>query len=160
MDDSSDGQTTREGSSMDQELCLVWLYCVMDGTLRSMIGTGRLRRRGPEPDLTDAEVLTLQIWGEVRGLASDAAIWRDATANLCAEPRQSGDFAPAEPVVGARQADHGFLSQWRRVHRLSPAPKRQAATSSRNGTRRRRASYEPNRMPASPNCPRDPRRAA
>src|SRR3954464_584545 len=62
MDDSSDGQTTREGSSMDQELCLVWLYCVIDGTLRSMIGTGRLRRRGPEPDLTDAEVLTLQIW--------------------------------------------------------------------------------------------------
>jgi hypothetical protein len=67
---------------MDQELCLVWLYCVIDGTLRSMIGTGRLRRRGPEPDLTDAEVLTLQIWGEMRGLASDAAIWRDATANL------------------------------------------------------------------------------
>ena len=47
-----------------------------------MIGTGRLRRRGPKPDLTDAEVLTVQIWGEMRGLASDAAIWRDATANL------------------------------------------------------------------------------
>jgi hypothetical protein len=67
---------------MDQELCLVWLYCVIDGALRSMIGTGRLRRRGPEPDLTDAEVLTLQIWGEMRGLASDAAIWRDAAATL------------------------------------------------------------------------------
>jgi len=67
---------------MDQELCLVWLYCVIDGALRSMIGTGRLRRRGPEPDLTDAEVLTLPIWGEMRGLASDAAIWRDAAATL------------------------------------------------------------------------------
>ena len=67
---------------MDQELCLVWLYCVIDGALRSMIGTGRLRRRGPEPDLTDAEVLTLQIWGKMRGLASDAAIWRDAAATL------------------------------------------------------------------------------
>ena len=67
---------------MDQELCLVWLYCVIDGTLRSMIGTGRLRRRGPAPDLADAEVLTLQIWGEMRGLASDAAIWRDAAATL------------------------------------------------------------------------------
>lgn len=67
---------------MDQELCLVWLYCVIDGALRSMIGTGRLRRRGPEPDLTDADVLTLQIWGEMRGLASDAAIWRDAAATL------------------------------------------------------------------------------
>jgi hypothetical protein len=67
---------------MDQELCLVWLYCVIDGALRSMIGTGRLRRRGPAPDLTDAAVLTLQIWGEMRGLASDAAIWRDAAATL------------------------------------------------------------------------------
>src|SRR5437588_13002465 len=62
MDDSSDSRTTREESCMDQELCLVWLYWVIDGTLRSMIGTGRLRRRGPEPDLTDAEVLTVQIW--------------------------------------------------------------------------------------------------
>ena len=67
---------------MDQELCLVWVYCVIDAALRSMIGTGRLRRRGPEPELSDAEVLTLQIWGEMRGLASDAAIWRDAAANL------------------------------------------------------------------------------
>src|SRR5689334_5186547 len=82
MDDSSDGRPTREGSSMDQELCLVWLYCVIDGALRSMIGTGRLRTRGPEPELTDAEILTLQIWGEMRGLASDATIWRDAAAKL------------------------------------------------------------------------------
>jgi hypothetical protein len=47
-----------------------------------MIGTGRLRTRGPEPELTDAEILTLQIWGEMRGLASDATIWRDAAAKL------------------------------------------------------------------------------
>jgi hypothetical protein len=67
---------------MDQELCLVWLYCVIEAALRSMVGTEHLRTRGPEPELTDAEVLTLQIWGEMRGLASDAAIWRDATAKL------------------------------------------------------------------------------
>ncbi len=67
---------------MDQELCLVWLYCVIEAALRSMVGTERLRTRGPEPELTDAEVLTLQIWGEMRGLASDAAIWRDAAAKL------------------------------------------------------------------------------
>jgi Transposase DDE domain len=67
---------------MDQELCLVWLYCVIEAALGSMVGTERLRTRGPEPELTDAEVLTLQIWGEMRGLASDAAIWRDATAKL------------------------------------------------------------------------------
>src|SRR3954468_6429927 len=82
MDDSSDGQTTREASPMDQELCLVWLYCVIDGALRSMIGTGRLRRRGPEPDLTDAQVLTLQVGGERGGGARAAAIGRDAAATL------------------------------------------------------------------------------
>ena len=67
---------------MDQELCLVWLYCVIEVALRSMVGTERLRTHGPEPELTEAEVLTLQIWGEMRGLASDAVIWRDAAARL------------------------------------------------------------------------------
>ena len=37
---------------MDQELCLVWLYCLIDEALRSMVRTGRLRTRGPEPELT------------------------------------------------------------------------------------------------------------
>lgn len=61
---------------MDQELRLVWLYCVIEEAIRSIVGTGRIRPRGPQPDLTDAEVLTLQIWGEIEGLPSDAAIWR------------------------------------------------------------------------------------
>src|SRR5689334_25033958 len=50
---------------MDQDLCLVWLYCVIDGVLRSI---GRVRQRGPAPELTDAEGLTIQLWGEIRGL--------------------------------------------------------------------------------------------
>ena len=61
---------------MDQDLCLVWLYCVIDGVLRSI---GRVRQRGPAPELTDAEVLTIQLWGEIRGLPNDASVWRDAT---------------------------------------------------------------------------------
>jgi hypothetical protein len=64
---------------MDQDLCLVWLYCVIDGVLRSI---GRVRQRGPAPELTDAEVLTIQLWGEIRGLPNDASVWRDATTNL------------------------------------------------------------------------------
>ena len=56
---------------MDQDLCLVWLYCVIDGVLRSI---GRVRQRGPAPELTDAEVLTIQLWGEIRGLPNDASV--------------------------------------------------------------------------------------
>lgn len=64
---------------MDRELRLVWLYCVIEEAIRSIVGTGRIRPRGPHPELTDAEVLTLQIWGEIEGLPSDAAIWRMST---------------------------------------------------------------------------------
>jgi Transposase DDE domain len=63
---------------MDQDLRLVWLYCVIDDAVRLIVGDGRTRSRGTEPELTDAEVLTLQLWGEMEGLASDAAIWRAA----------------------------------------------------------------------------------
>src|ERR1700760_1994559 len=64
---------------MDQDLCLVWLYGVIDGVRGS---TGRVRQRGPAPDLTDAEVLTIQLWGEIRGLPNDASVWRDAATSL------------------------------------------------------------------------------
>src|SRR5689334_4997155 len=63
---------------MDQDLCLVWLYCVIDGVLRSI---GRVRQRGPAPELTDAEGLTIQLWGEIWGLPNDASVWRDAPTN-------------------------------------------------------------------------------
>ena len=63
---------------MDRELRLVWLYCVIDEVVRSIVGNGRSRSRGTEPLLTDAEVLTLQLWGEMEGLQGDAAIWRHA----------------------------------------------------------------------------------
>jgi hypothetical protein len=63
---------------MDRELRLVWLYCVIDEAVRSIIGNGRTRSRGAEPELTDVEVLTLQLWGEMEGLQSDASIWRNS----------------------------------------------------------------------------------
>ena len=69
---------------MDQDLRLVWLYCVIVEVVRSIIGNGRSRSRGTEPELTDAEVLTLQLWGEMEGVRSDAAIWRSAVERWCA----------------------------------------------------------------------------
>jgi hypothetical protein len=63
---------------MDRELRLVWLYCVIFEAVRSIVKDGRTRSRGMEPELTDVEVLTLQLWGEIEGLPSDAAIWRNS----------------------------------------------------------------------------------
>ena len=57
----------------DDELRLIWLYCWLDGVVGAVTGeVGRLRERGPAPKLTDAEVLTIMIWGEILGLPSDA----------------------------------------------------------------------------------------
>ena len=67
------------------------LYCWLDEVVQAVIkADGRLRQRGPVPDLTDAEVLTVQIWGEMLGLPSDAAIWRAAVATTWASLRCAG----------------------------------------------------------------------
>jgi len=63
---------------MDQELRLIQLYCWIVDAVGSIPWSGRLRMSGPVPELTDAEVLTIELWGEMAGLASDAAIWRHA----------------------------------------------------------------------------------
>ena len=63
---------------MDQELRLIWLYCWIIDAVRSISWSGRLRTSGPRPDLTDEEALTIELWGEMEGLTSDAAIWRHA----------------------------------------------------------------------------------
>lgn len=67
---------------MDQDLCLIWIYCTVEQAIRLIVGNGRLRPRGPFPQLTDAEVLTILIWGEILQLASDVAIWRYAVSEL------------------------------------------------------------------------------
>ena len=63
---------------MDQELRLIWLYCWIIDSVRSIPWSGRLRISGPAPELTGEEVLAIELWGGMEGLASDAAIWRHA----------------------------------------------------------------------------------
>src|SRR5689334_1475733 len=110
---------------MDQDLCLVWLYGVIDGVLRSI---GRVRQRGPAPELTDAEVLTIQLWGEIWGLPNDASVWRDAPTNLhgwfpnlCNEwnfVRRCGSLAKVMDFTGvAVRTDEGL----ERLRRSAPA---------------------------------------
>jgi hypothetical protein len=57
-----------------QELLLV-VFCTVDDELKAL-GTGRLRRRGPDPELADSEVIAIEIVGEFWGLDADREIYR------------------------------------------------------------------------------------
>jgi hypothetical protein len=76
------GYVAQGEAPMDQELRLIWLYCWIVDAVRSISWSDRLRVSGPIPELTDEEVLTLELWREMAGLASDAAIWRHARDSL------------------------------------------------------------------------------
>jgi hypothetical protein len=67
---------------MDQELRLVRLYCWVSDVVGSIAWSGNLRKSGPKPELTDEETLTIELWGEMEGFSSDAAIWRHARSYL------------------------------------------------------------------------------
>jgi len=55
-----------------QEFLLV-VFCLIDDEVKAL---GPLRSRGPEPTLSDAEVLTIEVVGELWGLGDDAALFR------------------------------------------------------------------------------------
>src|SRR3954451_13591613 len=61
---------------MDLEEALILLYLLVDDAYRMVTFGGRLRQRGPEPKLSDVEVLTMEIFGEQQGRHDDAAIHR------------------------------------------------------------------------------------
>jgi hypothetical protein len=58
------------------ELKLIAIYLAVSDACRDIVGNGRLRRRGFAPALTDAEVITMEIFAEMQGHHSDSAIWR------------------------------------------------------------------------------------
>jgi hypothetical protein len=62
--------------SMAAELKLIAIYLAVSDACRDIVGDGRLRRRGFAPALTDAEVITMEIFAEMQGHHSDSAIWR------------------------------------------------------------------------------------
>jgi IS5 family transposase len=61
---------------MGADTKLIAVYLWVCDRLDRIVGGARLRHRGFEPKLSDAEVLTMEIVGELLGLRSDAAIWR------------------------------------------------------------------------------------
>jgi hypothetical protein len=55
---------------------IIWLYVRIEEICREMPAFSCLRQRGPDPALSDLEVLTIEMLGSYQGLSDDAAIWR------------------------------------------------------------------------------------
>lgn len=54
---------------------LVHVYVVVDDALRAELGGKRLRQRGAEPQMSDAETLTVELVGEYLGYGEEKALW-------------------------------------------------------------------------------------
>ncbi len=87
------------------EEALILLYLLVDDGYRMVTLGGRLRQRGPEPKLSDVEVLTMEIFGEQQGRHNDASIhryfdghWRHFFLKLGSyQARPLPDSAPPSP---------------------------------------------------------------
>jgi hypothetical protein len=69
---------------MDITTFIISVYCLVDDFLKDK----RLRQRGPQPTLSDSEVLTMEIVGEFLGIDTDRGIFRHFR-------RHYGDWFPA-----------------------------------------------------------------
>lgn len=54
---------------------IIRTFCLIDDELKAVVGGATLRGRGFAPKLSDAEVLTIEVAGEILGNNSDAEIW-------------------------------------------------------------------------------------
>ena len=97
---------------MGLEEALILLYLLVDDSYRAVTLGGRLRQRGPE--LSDVEVLTMEIFGEQQGRHDDASIhryfaghWRHFFANLGSYPAFARQCA-ALSVIKQRILEHLF----------------------------------------------------
>lgn len=61
---------------MSIEDFIITVYCLVESELKKLLRGERLRSRGFEPKLSDAEVITMDIVGEFLGQDTDTRIWR------------------------------------------------------------------------------------
>ncbi|MGC2237975.1 MAG: IS982 family transposase [Pyrinomonadaceae bacterium] len=60
---------------MDLDTMIVTVFCRIDDSLKTVLSNGKLRRRGRAPQLSDAEVLTIETVGEYLGFSQDKQIF-------------------------------------------------------------------------------------
>jgi len=54
---------------------IIAVFCIIDEEMKLIEEQSPLRKRGPEPSLSDSEVLTMEVVGEFLGLSQDKAIF-------------------------------------------------------------------------------------
>jgi hypothetical protein len=54
---------------------IIAVFCLIDEEIKKILKGKKLRQRGPAPDLTDSEVITMEIVGEFLGKDCDKTIW-------------------------------------------------------------------------------------
>ena len=62
-----------DAMSLDNFIIIV--YCLVDDVLKKALNGAKLRQRGMEPKLSDAEIITMEIVGEFLGIDTDKGIW-------------------------------------------------------------------------------------
>lgn len=60
---------------MDLDSLIITVFCQLDDALQTSLGGQRLRQRGPQPVLSDSEVLTMEVVGEYLGLDQDRLLF-------------------------------------------------------------------------------------
>src|ERR671921_2513876 len=105
---------------MGLEEALILLYLLVDDAYRMVTFGGRLRQRGPEPKLSDVEVLTMEIFGEQQGRHDDAAIHRYFDGHLLPDAWVLPGLCPTvRRLVRDQAADPGAPLSSHRRHSLS-----------------------------------------
>src|SRR5262245_19290792 len=105
-----------------QDLLLL-VFCLVDDHLKAL-NLGAPRRRGPDPELADSEVITIEFVGEYLGLDRDARLfWHSRQHHI----REFPALARVHRTTFARQAANLWrlkqLLQRHLAHRLGgPAP--------------------------------------
>ncbi len=61
---------------MDLDTHIITAFCRIDDVLKRLFQEQRLRQSGPEPLLSDAEVLTMEAVGDFLGLSQDITLYR------------------------------------------------------------------------------------
>jgi hypothetical protein len=61
---------------MPLEEFIIWVYCWVDENYIETLGETNIRKRGFEPALTDIEVITMEIVGELISFDTDKGIWK------------------------------------------------------------------------------------
>ena len=56
---------------MDLDSLIITVFCQLDDAFNTCLAGHRLRQRGPQPVLSDSEVLTMEVVGEYLGLDQD-----------------------------------------------------------------------------------------